>query len=171
MKARVVYESLFGNTRAVAEAVAEGLSSVFETETVEVGQAAQTVSGLDLIVIGGPTHAWSMSRPMTRSAGREQAAKQGVEPVSKNVGVREWLDGLDDGHGMMAATFDTGIGAFGGSAARGEKRQLSHNGYRLIDEPKQFLITTAGGATVLKPGELQRAKEWGQHLAMLATKG
>ncbi len=171
VKARVVYESLFGNTKAIAEAVAEGLSADFDTETVEVGQAANTTAGLDLIVIGGPTHVWSMSRPMTRTAGRDQAAKQGIEPVSKDIGVREWLDGLEDGHGMMAAAFDTGTGSFGGSAAKGEKRQLSHNGYRLIDEPMKFLISAAGGVTVLKPGELERAKKWGQTLAQLSKAG
>ena len=39
MRALVVYESMFGNTRDVASAVADGLRTVGDVETVEVGVA------------------------------------------------------------------------------------------------------------------------------------
>ena len=173
MKARIVYESIFGNTKAVAEAIATGLSAGFETETVEVNACPPDVSGIDLIVVGGPTHVLSMSRPSTRAAGKEQAAKIGTKPVSEGVGVREWLEGLSDGRGTMAATFDTGMGRLGifpaGSAAKGEATQLARRGYRVIDEPHQFLVATEGDRTFLKEGELDRAAQWGGELARLAA--
>lgn len=173
MKARIVYESTFGNTKAIAEAIATGLSDGFETETVEVGACPPNVSGIDLIVIGGPTHVLSMSRPSTRAAGKEQAAKIGKTPVSPGLGVREWLDGIADGHGTMAAAFDTGMGKLGifpaGSAAKGEAKQLARRGYRVIDMPQQFLVATEGDRTFLKDGELDRATQWGRKLAHLAA--
>ena len=39
MRALVVYESMFGNTRTIAEAIAEGLSSHARVDLLEVGQA------------------------------------------------------------------------------------------------------------------------------------
>ncbi len=172
MKARIVYESIFGNTKAVAEAIASGLSAGFETETVEVNACPPNASGIDLIIVGGPTHVLSMSRPSTRAAGKDQAAKIGAKPVSEGVGIREWLEGLGDGHGNMAAAFDTGMGRLGifpaGSAAKGEAKQLARKGYRMIDEPHQFLVATEGNRTFLKEGELDRASRWGAELARLA---
>ncbi|MDX5309965.1 MAG: flavodoxin domain-containing protein, partial [Rhodococcus sp. (in: high G+C Gram-positive bacteria)] len=56
MRALVVYESMFGNTRHVAEAVARGLGSA--VRTVPVTQAhEENLSDYDLVVVGGPTHA------------------------------------------------------------------------------------------------------------------
>lgn len=176
MKALVVYESIFGNTKAIAEAIAEGLAVRFDTGTVETGSAAASVAGLDLIVIGGPTHAWSMSRPSTREAGRAQARRHGLAPVSGDIGVREWLARVVDGAGTKAAVFDTAVESFGifgvfpgGSAAKGEARELERAGFRLIDEPRQFRISVKDDNTVLVPGELERAKLWGAHLAELAA--
>jgi hypothetical protein len=172
MKARVIYESLFGNTKAIAEAVAEGLSEAFDTETLEVGMAGNMVDGIDLLVVGGPTHVFSMSRPATRKGGREQAAKLGMRPVSDGIGIREWLDGLVGGQRRMAAAFDTGAGRLGilpaGSAAKAEATRLQRLGYRVIDRPQQFLIMMEGNVTSLKPGELDRARKWGRDLAQLA---
>jgi hypothetical protein len=73
MRALVVFESAFGNTEKIARAINEGLTSVVPTRAVEVGGAALELEGdVDLLVVGGPTHAFGMSRPGTR----QQAAKQ-----------------------------------------------------------------------------------------------
>lgn len=62
MKALVVYESMFGNTEQVARAVATGLGRHLDVELVAVANAPDTVSDVDLVVVGGPTHAFSMTR-------------------------------------------------------------------------------------------------------------
>lgn len=171
MKARVVYESILGNTRQVAEAIGQGLAGRFEVEVVEVGQAASEAGGADLLVVGGPTHVWSMTRPSTRKAGRAQAEEQHIKPASTGIGVREWLSALPPASGTTSvAAFDTAAGSFGivggGSAARKEATVLTRKGYRLIAEPEQFLITmTEDKRTVLKDGELDRARQWGERLA------
>lgn len=105
MKALVVYESLFGNTEQVARAVAEGLAETLEVETYEVADAPKAVREfLSLIVIGGPTHAFSLSRPSTRA----EAHKRGATKGASDFGVREWLEGLPTGpHSESVATFDT----------------------------------------------------------------
>src|SRR5215204_1687443 len=89
MRARVVYESMFGNTQAIAQAVADGLAERMSVDVEEVGSAATDVAGdVDLLVVGGPTHAFGMSRERTRESAAVQAAG---EVVSAGEGLREWL--------------------------------------------------------------------------------
>ena len=82
MRALVVYESMFGNTEAVARAVADGLAEMHDVDLREVSQAPTEVIGrVDLIVVGGPTHAFSLSRPATRASAvrtRRYARKPGA---------------------------------------------------------------------------------------------
>ena len=95
MKALVVYESMFDNTRQVAEAIAAGLGESVDVETAEVSQTPRDLgSDVDLIVAGGPTHAFSMSRTTTRS----DAVSQGATEGESEFGLREWLAGLPSGH-------------------------------------------------------------------------
>ena len=92
MRALVVYESMFGNTRLVAEAVADGLSSVLDVDVVEVAAAPTSFDDVELLVVGGPTHAFGMTRQRTRDDARRQAEQSGHEVVSMGIGMREWLE-------------------------------------------------------------------------------
>jgi len=62
--ALIVYESMYGGTRQVAEAIADGLSASTRCTVTEVGDAPTVVGpDVDLLVIGAPTHAFGMSTP------------------------------------------------------------------------------------------------------------
>ncbi len=167
MKALVIYESMFGTTHEIAEAIAEGIRGAFDVESAEVGHAGQPPGDIDLLVVGGPTHAFSMSREATRANAKAQAAEFGVTPVSQGIGVRDWLDTLGSAGGKAAAVFDTSAKAPRwvptGSAAKAIGKVLSGKGYRLIVAPEQFRID--GRNPKLLPGELERAKAWGASLA------
>jgi flavodoxin len=64
MHALVVYESMYGNTHRIAEAIARGLRSAYAVQVISVtGARYEHVGRYDLIVAGGPTHAHGMSRP------------------------------------------------------------------------------------------------------------
>ena len=52
VNALVVYESLYGNTMQIAEAVGEGLAQQITTEVVEVGAAPAEPCESDLLVVG-----------------------------------------------------------------------------------------------------------------------
>jgi flavodoxin len=52
MSTIVVYESIYGNTRAIALAVAEGLG---EATACSVDEAPPNLQDADLLVVGGPT--------------------------------------------------------------------------------------------------------------------
>jgi hypothetical protein len=169
MKAVVVYESMYGNTHAIAEAIAEGLRAGVDDVSVVTTHDADASTGqdADLVVVGGPTHVHGLSRPSTRKAAVEAAEKPDsgleVEPDAIGPGVREWLDGLSPAAGR-AATFDTRIdapAALTGRASKGIARRLRSKGYTLIADPHSFLVTKESH---LEPHEEDTAREWGAQL-------
>jgi hypothetical protein len=172
----IVYESMFGNTHAVAEAVAAG---IFDTDpaahvtVLPVSKAtAADVAGAGLLVVGGPTHIRGMSSGLSRRKGleaQEQAASgRGAgfthEPAAEGPGVRDWLGSLPPAlPGQLAAAFDTRAdAAFAGGAAKGIARRLRHRGYQLAAPPEGFVITGTEGP--LREGEPARAQGWGAAL-------
>lgn len=161
MRALVVYESMFGNNQAVARAVADGLRTWIDADTVEVGVAAPAVPrDIVLLVIGAPTHAFSLSRPGTRRAAGEQSA---AALVSAGVGLREWLEVLT-GEPVDAAAFDTRVRhpRVPGSAARAAGKRLQRRGFRLVVPAESFWVE--GTAGPLLDDELVRARAWGAAL-------
>jgi flavodoxin len=63
MNALVVYKSIYGNTRAVAEAVADGLGGA---QVLAVHVAARPVAGAELLVVGGPAHLHGLATTRSR---------------------------------------------------------------------------------------------------------
>ncbi|HVM19426.1 MAG TPA: flavodoxin domain-containing protein, partial [Egibacteraceae bacterium] len=89
MRAVVVYESMYGNTKWIAESIAEGIRVHLPVEVIEVGSApAEVAADIGLLVVGGPTHAFGLSRPSTR---HDAAQRKGGSVVSDRIGLREWL--------------------------------------------------------------------------------
>jgi flavodoxin len=157
MKALVLYESLFGNTEAVAKAVANGLAPFGEVVVAQVGEAPRALTAeADLVVVGGPTHGHGMSKPASR---RQPNAKVFA------VGIQEWLEGLPEAPGPAVAAFDTRFDKprwLTGSAAVHIARRLRRAGRRLVIPPESFFVEHTGGP--LCDGEADRARRWGTQL-------
>jgi hypothetical protein len=167
-RAVVVYESIFGNTKAVTDAVVEALATECDVEALEVSDAPRRLEGKDLLlVVGGPTHAFSLSRPQTREAAREQAG--GAAVVSSGIGLREWLAGLEVPPGTRGAAFDTRIKKkfVPGSAARSAEKRLRRLGVAMVAPPESFWVADVAGP--LLDGERERARAWA--LALLESAG
>lgn len=165
MTTLLVFESMFGNTQQIADAVAEGLAEHLSVEQVEVG-AAPTVIGHDveLLVIGGPTHAFGLSRSGTRQSAAQQA-EDGL--VSTGIGLREWLGTLTKGSSDVAvAAFDTRISKprLPGSAAAATEKRLRRLGFRVLARSQSFFVEGTTGP--LLRGERERARRWGEELAV-----
>ncbi|HEX5332511.1 MAG TPA: flavodoxin/nitric oxide synthase [Cellulomonas sp.] len=166
MRAVVVVESMFGNTRQIAEAIADGLRPAVEAEVVDVGAAPEVIDpDVGLLVVGGPTHAFGMSRPTSRAQALQEA---GTHDGSPDVGMREWLEHLDPvGPGVLTATFDTRMKSrWAGSAAASASKLLRRRGVQTLAPSHSFVVTDKPGP--LAPGELDRARAWGAELARLA---
>jgi hypothetical protein len=168
MRVVVVYESMYGNTHQVAEAIANGLADVDDSEVLSLEDAMPgVIQAADLVVVGGPTHVHGMSRESTRNAAVEAADKKPeleLDPDAPGPGLREWLASLPRS-ATKAAAFDTRIDApalFTGRASKGIARHLRKHGFELIVEPESFLVTKDN---ILVDGEADRARRWAEAIA------
>ncbi|KQY25672.1 hypothetical protein ASD16_07195 [Cellulomonas sp. Root485] len=171
MRALLVYESSFGNTARVAGAVWEGMfSEVQDVSLLEVGAAPTRLPDeVELLVVGAPTQAFGMSRPVTRADAQVQA---GTADRGPTIGVREWLATLErPGRPVRAATFDTRVRTphLPGSAAAGASRVLRRTGFDIPTDPETFWVLGVKGP--LRDGELERARSWGVSLMSLVPGG
>ena len=168
MRALVVYETMYGNTREIADSIADGLRAGYEVTVVPMAEAtAELVAGADLLVAGAPTHMHGLSTIVTRQMAARAAAKDGSElrldPDAGGPGLPEWLNSLGR-HDGLAAAFDTRISSVSvitGRASRAIARLLKRHGYRLVAAPESFLVSWE---TRLLDGEAERARQWGMTL-------
>jgi hypothetical protein len=165
MKALVVYESHWGNTAAVAQAIAEGIGA--GTQVMSTAAAKEdSLEGLDLLVVGAPVIGFRLSTQQAVDNMRTKPGK-GAPPDVSHPPVRSWLESLPSGTGTAAAAaaFDTRVRGPFGSAAPAILESLAAAGYRPVSKPTGF--TVKGSQGPLRDGELERAQRWGAELAAL----
>ncbi|HEY0186167.1 MAG TPA: flavodoxin/nitric oxide synthase [Cellulomonas sp.] len=177
MRVHVVYESMFGNGHAVADAVALGVRAADPTADVQVVSVLRVTDALDtdLLVVGGPTHMLTLSRPETRASrsqkldsetDRQRAA--GEPGADTGRGVREWLEQLAPASGTAAAAFDTRVDRpVPKRAAAGIAKRLRRAGYRVVLAPEGFHVLGTSGP--IADGELARATAWGTQVLHAAA--
>lgn len=167
-RAVVAHESMFGNTEAVATAVADGLREEgYDVTTVDV-TVMPTVSpaDVDVLVVGAPTHAFSLSRASTR----KDAVRQGAPPIHGGVGLREWIAALPASGLPPFAVFDTRVAKARRlpSAGRTAARLMSRRSDRLLVPVAGFTVADVKGP--LSDGELSRARAWGRTVGRAAAR-
>lgn len=142
MKAVVVYDSAYGNTKSVAEAIAGSLDGL-EATPVPVGDfKPESLAAGDLLVVGSPINGW---RPTPR--------------------ITTLLSSLGSGslRGVNAAAFDTRVRMFiHGDAAKKISHALKAGGADIIAEPMPFYVK--GSVGPLRDGEIEKAESWAQSL-------
>jgi len=145
VKSLVVYVSHKGNTQRVAETIADELRLKGAAEVIPVEEAPSAMEAdVDLLVIGGPTEGHGMTPEMSNYLDRLDPASLRARPV---------------------AAFDTRINwprLLSGSAAAGIAKRLEAAGARVIEPQGSFIVNTE---PALLPGELERARAWGESLA------
>ncbi len=164
--ALVVYESIFGDARKIAEAVAIGLADRSDVDVVEASEAPTHIPyAVTLLVVGGPNHGLRMPRQSTREAAVDQ---YGVDIEDTRMGLHEWLDAVRLPAGVRAAAFDTrmdhpkGLTALD-HASRTEEKLLKRHDATIVAPAEHFRVIGAEGP--LADGELERAVQWGRTLA------
>jgi hypothetical protein len=170
MRALLLYETMFGDAGRVAEAVGSGLGAVWgpgsRVEVLEIGLApTQVPMAVDLLVLGSPTHAFSLPRASTRQDAVQQT---GRTVISARLGVREWLRLAAVPSGQAAAAFDTRMQhprtlVKLDHASRQTEHGLRRLGARLVAPAEHFHVMDVTGP--LADGEIARAIAWGGALA------
>jgi flavodoxin len=154
MKTLVVYDSLYGNTEAIALAIGAAIGdamSVANRGDVEVQRVGQVdpadCEKADLLVIGSPTH--------------------GALPTEAIQGLIATI-GSPSRESARAATFDTRLtwpflAKWGGFAAEKMADSLLAQGWVQVGKPGGFYVRGLKKGP-LKAGELERAATWARGL-------
>jgi flavorubredoxin len=160
MKAIVVYESLWGNTAAIARAIADGLGP--EARALHTDEAvAAEITSADLIVAGAPVMAFRLPTDAIRASVATDGDAPSVADLA-HPSMRAWLGSLPTGTGR-AAVFETRISWSPGGSTGAISKSLQRAGYRLVGRPVKFVVKGKYGP--LRDGELERARKWGAELA------
>ena len=168
MKAFIIYESLYGNTAKIAEAIGRGFAELRVDVTVrpfhELSPA--DVVDADLLAVGGPTHGHGLSHEATHDSASSDDANRNDEPAPEP-GLRQWLHDLPDGASRPAVAFDTrlhGLALLTGSAGKAITHLLEDGGFQMAAEPESFFVTKDNE---LLEGEEARAQAWAADTARL----
>jgi len=151
MKVLIMYDSYFGNTEKIAQALRDSLGKDAKAEVIKVSDCkVEQLNGLDLFIVGSPTRAFRATPPVT-------AFLNSIPPNSLN--------------GIKVAAFDTRVAPedikssilrfivkAGGYAAKPIANMLVKKGGNLMVPPEGFAVV--GNEGPLKEGELDRAKVW-----------
>ncbi len=160
----VVFESMFGCTRAVAESISAGMTAAgLETIALDVNDALAhdvTVSCARLLVVGAPTHMRGLSTPRSRALARARGGEG-------ELGIHEWLDALPGLSGRASAVFDTrSWSRFAGSAGSRIEKLLRRRGAEIIAPTQAFGIEGGeDGRATIDASQLALARAWGGSLA------
>jgi flavodoxin len=150
MNALVIYDSVFGNTEKIGQAIGQALTSKANVTTLSVGDVKpEQLNGIELLIVGSPT--------------------RGFRPTPA---IANFLKALPDKSlaGVKVAAFDT---RFDVTALKGFLKWLVRKGGYAADKIAKVLVSRGGEQAVapagfdvtgkegpLKSGELERAAEW-----------
>lgn len=155
MLALIVYDTKFGNTEKIAEAVGRGAGTAGSVRVIDVAEAARPLAQQpDLLLVGGPTQ------------------RHGLSPA-----LRGFIDALPRNlMGVPTASFDTryrGATLLMGSAAADAAKRLRKAGGRVVAPPESFFIARGGPpeSQELEAGELERAERWGRAVVAAYAQG
>ena len=168
MRVVIGYESMYGTTHRIADAIAAGFDADDDVVVRQVHRLAPDAVDADVLIIGAPTHAHGLPRPSTRQAAVGDADTKRehhvVDADAMSAGVREWLETLPASVSAQVAAYDTRFpppGWLVGHPARRICRELKHRGGRLLDRPESFFVDKH---EQLHAGEIDRARRWGAQL-------
>ncbi len=152
MKTLIIYDSLYGNTQKIAEAIGQSIGG--ETTILSVKQFDSSKPlNFNLLIVGSPTHAGRPTVP--------------IQLFVKNLP----LGSLKN---IAIAAFGTGSSATGeslfikfimwlfGYAAKHIQKGLKLKGGMVLTDPVDFLVKGKEGPII--EGEIERAKKWGSEI-------
>ena len=146
VKALIVYESKYGNTRLVGETIAQGMmetegaeATLVEVQEVDLDKTAD----YDLILIGSPNHVGGPTR-----------------------GIMKFLDELGklDLKQKWVAVFDTYMGGDFEKAVKKMEKRISGKAHGLKIAAQGLSVRVQGLKGPVVEGELPKSKEFGNRI-------
>jgi len=155
MKVMVVYDSVFGNTEKIGQAIGAAVGSIDDVKTLRINKVKpEQVLGVDYLIVGSPTRQFNPTGAINNFL--KSIPSNGLKGV--NVTAFDTRIALSDINSSIGRFF---IRTFG-YAAEKMQRKLEKMGGKPIIPPEGFLVNGAEGP--LKSGELERAGEWAKQI-------
>lgn len=157
MKTLIVYDSLYSNTKKIAEAIGEAISEEVKTLHVKDVNIADLVN-YDLLIVGSPTHAGRPTEPI----------KMLLKNISNDLLKNKYI-----------AAFDTRASSLGqgwfvkmlinilGYAAIHIQKGLEKKGGQLAAAATGFMVKGKEGP--LEETEIKNARQWGREIYQKAS--
>lgn len=156
MKAMVVYDSMYGNTGKIAEAIGKALGSE-EVEVLRVGDVKpEQLAGIALLIVGSPTQKFSPTGATTGLL--KSIPKNGLAGVKVAAFDTRFTESEIDRVRILAFF----VRMFG-YAAEPIANRLQKAGGALAAPPEGFYVGGTEGP--LLEGELERAADWAREIA------
>jgi len=159
MKTLIVYDSLYGHTQQIAEAIKEGLGSAHDARVVRAQEVQTTdFENIGLLLIGSPTHGgWYTESIKTLLEKIPEGSLEGLCAVTFDTST------LSDNHGFVVNALTR---LFGNAAPRISK-ELMKRGANCVDSEIFYVVGKQGP---LINGEVERARNWAGKLMKKAVK-
>lgn len=156
MKALVIYDSYFGNTEKIAQAVGRGLGAEHEVAVLRVGDVApEHLSGLGILIAGSPTRAFrATAAMMTLIKGLPRNSLTGVRVAAfdTRIAIEE----------VNYRFLNVIVRLFGYAAQPMLDKLLAKGGTQALAAEGFFVTDTEGP---LREGELERAEAWARNIS------
>lgn len=160
MKALVLYDSQFGNTEKIAQAIGDALSVVAETTLLRASAATRlALSSYDLIIVGSPTQRFNATETVA-------ALLEGLSlPNARAAAFDTRFDREEVEQGVLR--FAMKVAGDKAWAATRIADLLAKTGATVVAPPEGFIVEDTEGP--LRSGEIERAAEWAARIQTLAV--
>ncbi len=154
MKAFIIYDSMYGNTEKIAQAISQGLAG--EVKVVRVGEANPSeITSCDLLIVGSPVHGGRATLALDAFIKRLPAnSLEGISVAAFDTR----FEAEEQGGGLRLLV------SFIRYAAPRIAKALVKKGGILVAEPEGFIVENKEGP--LRQGELERATKWATQLSL-----
>ena len=155
MNALIVYDSFFGNTEKIAQAIGQALGLKGNVATLRFNEVtAEAMKELDYLIVGSPTRAFKASEGITKFL--KDIPNEGIMNVK--VAAFDTRVSIEDVNNRFLTTM---VKLFGYAAEPIAKRLQKKGGIQ-VSTPEGFIVNGTEGP--LKEGELERAAAWGKQI-------
>jgi len=157
MKALVVYDSFFGNTEQIAQAIGNALGSPEDVEILRVGNVKpEQLTVFKFLIVGSPTRGFRPTPAISNLL--KSIPKNGLKGVKVAAfDTRFTMDEIESSVFILPIL----VNIFG-YAAKPISDRLKKKGGELIIPPEGFFVEGTEGP--LKEGELERAADWAKQI-------
>ncbi|HMA61107.1 MAG TPA: flavodoxin family protein [bacterium] len=151
----IIYDSVFGNTRQIAEIIKKAIASQGDTNCLQVKDVKlEQLQDLKILIVGSPTRKFSPTgaiKKFLKKIPADNLANVKVAAFDTRISPEE-----------IGSGFLSFLVKIFGYAAKPIARKLQKKGGDLVIEPQGFIVTGTKGP--LKEGEIERATKWAKEI-------